>query len=156
MSSKIDHDGKIVVEPAYKRVVRDANACGLNVKEKQSAVVPSDDHEYACLRVVYEAARRYLRNEAEPQQHAKARDRLEDAIEAVKAIDGGQYEPEADTPSEAIAVVRRTENGSYYIDWLGKQMTTINAINGEVLESGVIFNTKRDADTGLLDRAGVR
>jgi hypothetical protein len=33
------------------------------------------------------------------------------------------------------------------------ELTTINAINGEVIENGVIFNTKRDADTGLLDRA---
>jgi hypothetical protein len=63
----------------------------------------SDDHEYACFRAVYEAARRYLRTEAEPRNHRKARDQLDAAIEDVKLIDGGQYEPDDDTPSEAPA-----------------------------------------------------
>jgi hypothetical protein len=81
----------------------------------QSADTPSDDHEYACLRVVYEAARGYLRTEADfPERHAIARDRLEDAIEAVKAIDDGQYEPDADTPSEApVAWQRRCDGGEW-------------------------------------------
>jgi hypothetical protein len=56
-----------------------------------------------------------------------------------------------ETVSRDYIVERVNDNGRNHFE-----LTTINAITGEVLESGVIFNTKRDADKGLLDRAGVR
>ena len=36
------------------------------------------------------------------------------------------------------------------------ELTTTNAINGEVIENRVIFNNKREANSGLLDRACTR
>lgn len=48
-----------------------------------------EDHEYACLRAVYEAARAYLRYEAEPAKQREARVHLDNAIDDVKQGDGG-------------------------------------------------------------------
>lgn len=33
---------------------------------------------------------------------------------------------------------------------------TVRGMLGEVIEEGTVFNTKREADTGLLDRACLR
>lgn len=58
-------------------------------------------HEYGCLRAVYEAARKYLRNEAEPAKAKAARVELDSAIEDVKEWDGGTYDPPASLPDKS-------------------------------------------------------
>lgn len=63
------------------------------------------DHEYACLRAVYEAARAYLRYEAEPAKQMDARRRLDSAIEDVKQGDGGYgYQPQSENPASPSPV----------------------------------------------------
>lgn len=75
-------------------------ACTVITRKAKSAPAGAvSDDEADALRNVYEAARSYLRFEAEPDKARKTREALDDAIEVVKEMDGGNY-----APAQAVSV----------------------------------------------------